>query len=537
MSTLVELYSFWFSHQDMWFNATPEDDLYIKNKFIELYSKDIVTSNLSRCESIAYIILYDQITRHIYRLDTDNNNKIINDKLEEIIPFAKDFYENNKDNMSVEEYCFVMLPFRHKKDYINFLFVVNETWKIIKKQDLNEKDKSVIVRFITATYERYAKFALDYDLEQIEMSVPSVPSISSHLPQNISSHLKSIIDKCCNFSERLVEFNQSKLDRVLSHLDKNCTYILSLSGGVDSMVLSYLLKSNNFNFVAIHISYQNRPECINEIMFLKEWCQILNITLYTRSIFEINRLDCMEYSLRELYESYTRDIRFNTYKIVGKLLSFDSTSIDCTPRVFLGHNNDDRFENIMTNIVSQSHYDNLTGMDIVQNISSIEFHRPLLTINKKEIYAFAHERNIFHLHNSTPAWSQRGKIRDIVRPALIGWNPKVVDSLFKLSSELSSYVDFVKQSANIAINEIKLNKEIKINIRNVCCLEMYWTTIFQEFGIWITTKSNTNFINKLKYIQERFESIKLNVLEKINLNKTTQITWKKINSNEIVLYF
>ena len=144
---------------------------------------------------------------------------------------------------------------------------------------------------------------------------------------------------------------------------------------------------------------------------------------------------------------------------------------------------------------------------------------------------------IFHLHNSTPAWSQRGKIRDIVRPALIGWNPKVVDSLFKLSSELSSYVDFVKQSANIAINEIKLNKEIKINIRNVCCLEMYWTTIFQEFGIWITTKSNTNFINKLKYIKERFESIKLNVLEKINLNKTTQITWKKINSNEIVLYF
>ena len=526
MSTLVELYSFWFSHQDMWFNAIPEDDLYIKNKFIELYSKDIVTSNLSRCESIAYIILYDQITRHIYRLDTNDNKKIINDKLEEIIPFAKDFYENNKDNISVEEYCFVMLPFRHKKDYGNFIFVVNETWKIIKKQDLNEKDRNMIVRFITATYERYAKFALDYDLEQIEMSVPSVPSISSQ--SSISLDFKSIIDKCCNFSERLVEFTQSKLDKVLSHLDKNCTYILSLSGGVDSMVLSYLLKSNNFNFVAIHISYQNRPECIREIMFLKEWCQILNITLYTRSIFEINRNDCMEHSMRELYESYTRDIRFNTYKIV---------STDFIPRVFLGHNNDDRFENIMTNIVSQSHYDNLTGMDIVQNISSIEFHRPLLAINKKDIYAFAHERNIFHLHNSTPAWSQRGKIRDTVRPALIGWNPKVIDSLFKLSSELSSYVDFVKQSANIAIREIKLNKEIKINIADVCCLEMYWTTIFQEFGIWITTKSNTNFINKLKYIQERFESIKLNVLEKINLNKTTQITWKKINSNEIVLYF
>jgi tRNA(Ile)-lysidine synthetase-like protein len=533
MSTLVELYSFWFSNQDMWFNTTPENDLYITNKFIELYSNDIATSNLSHCESIALIILYDQITRHVYRINLDDNKNIISDKLDKIIPFAKDFYENNKSNMSIEEFCFVMLPFRHKKDYDNFLFVVNETWKIIKKEDLHEKDKNLIVRFITATYERYAKFALDYGLKQIEVTVPS---ISSHLPQNISSHLKSIIDKCCNFSERLVEFSKSKLDKVLSLLDKNCTYILSLSGGVDSMVLSYLLKSNNFNFVAVHISYQNRPECASEIMFLKEWCQILNITLYTRQIYEINRLDCMEYSLRELYESYTRDIRFNTYKIVAKLISSDLTN-DELPHVFLGHNNDDRFENIMTNIVSQSHYDNLTGMDIVQNISSIEFHRPLLTINKKDIYTFAHERNIFHLHNSTPTWSQRGKIRDTIKPALLGWNPKVESSLFKLSSELSSYVDFVKQSANMLIQEIKLNKEIKINIGNVCCLEMYWTTIFQEINIWITTKSNTNFINKLKFIKEHFHLIKLNVLEKINLNKTTQINWKKINSNEIKLYF
>ena len=51
---------------------------------------------------------------------------------------------------------------------------------------------------------------------------------------------------------------------------------------------------------------------------------------------------------------------------------------------------------------------------------------------------------------------------------------------------------------------------IKLNVTSICCLEMFWTTIFQEFGIWITTKSNTNFINKLKYIKDRFNLIELN---------------------------
>ena len=535
MSTLIELYSYWFSNQDVWFNATKENDLYISDRFKGLYWINPNKIELSRCESIAYILLYDQISRHIYRENTELNKKIINDNLNKIIPFVKDFFENNKDNLNDEEFCFVLLPFRHLKDYQNFIIVVNETWKRIKNQskckNVTDNDTNQLIRFVTASYERYAKYAIEYDLEQISIHKPI--NITNE-KQFISPHIKIIIDKCCNFSERIIQFEKSKLDKILSHLDKKVTYILSLSGGVDSMVLSYLLKTNGFNFVAVHISYQNRKECELEIEFLKEWCEILNITLYIRSIFEINRKDCMDHGLRELYESYTRDIRFNTYKIVAKLIS---TNDDKLSRVFLGHNNDDRFENIMTNIASQTHYDNLTGMDIIQNISSIEFHRPLLTISKKDIYAFAHEHNILHLHNSTPSWSQRGKIRDKVKPTLVEWNPSIVNSLFKLSSELSSYVEFIKQSAKITIQEIKTTKQIKMNISNICFLETYWTIIFQEFGIWITTKSNTNFIEKLKYIKDRFDSIKLNVLEKINLNKSTQIKWKKINSNEFILYF
>jgi tRNA(Ile)-lysidine synthase TilS/MesJ len=219
------------------------------------------------------------------------------------------------------------------------------------------------------------------------------------------------------------------------------------------------------------------------------------------------------------------------YKIVGKLINYD------IPKVFLGHNKDDRFENILTNIASQSHYENLTGMEIVQIISNIEFHRPLLNITKKEIYEFSKLNNIIHFPNSTPSWSQRGKIRDIVKPTLIEYNPVIIDSFFNLSRELGMYTRFIKQYSKISSESIKKYGELKLDINNICFLESYWNNIFRDNNIWITTKANQHFIVKLEYIKTKFDKIELNKIERINLCKDKQIKWKKINCNEFVLYF
>lgn len=532
LNELNNLYDFWFSNQKVWFNATPEDDEDIKLKFEDLFEKDILYeelyeplyNSLKLKESISYIILMDQIPRHMYREDTELSKYIIDKSLNKIIPFVKKFYKLNSDKLTPNEFSFVLLPLRHTKTYDNFLFVIQETWKKIKSCN-SEEDKNIYNRFITASYERYAKYAFENDKEQI---VHYSPQDRKGFTENI----KDIIDTCCEYQEIFnLNFEKVHLDSILTHLDKDKTYILSLSGGVDSMVLSYLLKSNNIKFVSVHISYQNRPECQQEIDFLKEWCDILNINLYYRKIIEINRKDCMNYGLRELYESYTRDIRFNTYKIVGELFTQKS------PRVLLGHNKDDRFENILTNIASQSHYNNLTGMEIIQNISGIEFHRPLLNTAKSNIYEFAHSKDIYHFQNSTPAWSQRGKIRDKVKPTLSEWNPVIIDSFFKLSSELQSYVEFIKQSSQVAVDEIKKTGKLVVNVKNISFLESYWNNIFKEQGVWITTKSNHNFIEKMKFIKNKFHVYHLNEYNKINLSKTFQIKWKKINNENLELVF
>ena len=245
--------------------------------------------------------------------------------------------------------------------------------------------------------------------------------------------------------------------------------IISLSGGVDSMCLSYILKYLGIDIIAVHINYNNRIECNYEVEIIKQWCKFLNIKLYVRTITELNRPEMMEYNMRDLYETYTHDIRFNTYI---------NANDDINNNIFVGHNLDDQFENIFTNIVSESHYDNLRGMKILTEIpfkdKQIQFIRPMLNIPKDIIYKLSRYFNIPHFKDSTPKWSQRGKIRDSVRPIIENWDKKAIISFFKLSDNLSDLLEIANISAvTIYENIIKTNL-LKINLNNI-----YPKTLFQ----------------------------------------------------------
>ena len=55
---------------------------------------------------------------------------------------------------------------------------------------------------------------------------------------------------------------------------RNCeTFIVSLSGGVDSMVISSIIKYLGYKLVCIHINYNNREASVSEAEFLEKWCK------------------------------------------------------------------------------------------------------------------------------------------------------------------------------------------------------------------------------------------------------------------------
>ena len=150
-------------------------------------------------------------------------------------------------------------------------------------------------------------------------------------------------EKFVNVLEKFPYVNEINLDMkniVVSEINNYCEehvrekYIVSLSGGVDSMVILSILKKLNKKIICIHINYNNRDETGLEEEFLIEWCKVLDIELIVHNINEIYRNE----SKRSYYEDMTKEIRFNLYK---KIININRCS-----EVILGHHKDDIIENV-----------------------------------------------------------------------------------------------------------------------------------------------------------------------------------------------
>ena len=261
--------------------------------------------------------------------------------------------------------------------------------------------------------------------------------------------------------------------------------------------------TNTINMCAVHIDYLNRPECLEEEEFLTQWCSHLGIPLYIRRITEIQRKQAMDNNLRETYERYTRNVRYATYKYVWEHYLHNSSDAG-VPLVILGHNKDDCIENIFTNITHQAKHDNLSGMSVYSEQDSIAFLRPLLNITKKEIYVFSRHYNIPHLHNSTPSWSMRGQIRDVIRPALENWDKSSITGLIELSNNMAELYQLMDIQIEELLRKCKCNENCTDNSTENCYgawetrLELVQTSLLFWKG----------FLNKLTNIVPSMKSLK-----------------------------
>lgn len=427
---MSELYTYWFSTPRLWFSATEEDNKYLSENFerwIEMYDNQ----DLKLIEDyMTLIILYDQIPRNIKK----------NCKEYEIIAkrYVKELGNVSREYtlLTAIEWCFAMLPYRHMNNDMIIHGIIDNGWRRLK-QDKTPQSEEIYKRFLKASYERcpITDLCIRYYNNLNSWNIKRYLYILDYIPEQ-----PPVIENVC---EKITsEFHRPWPGKI----------IISLSGGVDSMVSCLVLKriseKYGFNLIAVHINYANRLSCAEEEEFLKSWCGFLGIPLYIRAINEINREDCKKYGMREIYESYTREVRFKTYKLVWG---------DESPAyVVLGHNRDDIFENIMTNIAQKTKYDSLDGMKADQIIDNIRFIRPLLNIRKADIYKFARDNNVPYLPTSTPEWSMRGKIRDIVKPAMDKWHGESFEGFMNLSRVMTDMYKLLEIQINIAIkNTVK----------------------------------------------------------------------------------
>ena len=458
---LNELYDEWFSNRDYWFSKNSKIDVYLCDKYYkyiestsyiyESYKKNPLFFDNKTI--IAYIILLDQISRHFKRV-YDTNIDIVEFSRKAVNFSNILLYNNKQDIFTIDELSFIYLPYRHLKDIDKIYEIVSIYIELYEKA--NTEDKLKCRRYLQATLNNIYK-----DINLLSMKINKRVKSWEYIN-------KDLLDPRCLEDNKIVSVLSPIIhENMLNEIEKlkdGSTIIVSLSGGVDSMVALYLCKyikdtynSNKIkNIIAIHINYNNRTHSGDELDFVNYYCNKLGIKLYLRTIKEISRNNCLHNGLRDLYEDITKNIRYDMYRLNIKNDS-DRTYI------LLGHNKDDCFENVITNISNKSNYNNLCGMEVLKEIEGMSFWRPLLNIEKRHILDCANINKIPYLYDSTPAWSVRGKIRDTVRPSLLLLknnegieDNSMIDSFFYLR-------DYIANTQDIFYELIIKNLISKIN--------------------------------------------------------------------------
>lgn len=525
----------WFQNENWWFHSTPEIDTYLSQKYIQLLDLCIIDNTINNLNTntivgsiidhkiysanykpnstlLKEIIVFDQLPRHIFR------NTLSNHIITYYLQFALDRANRlNQNNLNPKEWCFALLPYRHTNDSKLILNVIEKTWKKL----IESNGDPIIHKFIKATYERFP--VNDQSMFIIEI-VNNIYNNLEHQKTLYYCPIYLLENDKFNINDIIV----SQVIDALTLLSKPNVILMSLSGGSDSMILFYILhhlkETYTFDLKVVSISYCNRESSYDEEYFVTCWANSLGYPVYVRRIEEIKRDMCREYDLRNIYESYTRNVRYSCYKTIGKKNNY---------YVALGHNKDDCLENIFQNISNKSKYENLDGMSKLSLQDDIQFFRPLLDIPKDSIVQYAIKNNIPFLPSSTPSWSQRGRIRNEVKPCLDSWNPQFVPGLHELSKAVSS----LHHLAHLKVTDI-INKFKKIELMSDTCKifeaykaslsiedlqnELLWNMLLREMfpHVWVKTKSIRSFMQRLPKIlsDSNNEPTKVNFAKNLQLH-------------------
>ena len=512
-----KIIEFWFRscpnpYKDLWFQSnktkrdildkTLTDDYGELLIFLETININSVTSMCLEIQ-VSIIICLDQFSRHIYRHNVNDNMTKIIDNTAKASDIALHICENSDLSKCHEFVPFILMPLKHA-DIFKYFPVIHTTVSDIFG-NVSDMPKYVSL-FYFNSLEKYLLHHRQYSniitnttndttndtttiLKQPDLLIKSVceyfpPDVIGSNKMNITGILYTIVSA---FLKKIID-RTSIIRPAVNNL-----IIVSLSGGPDSMVLLYILKllrkSYNIRIEAFHINYKNRPESDIEEQFVSYYCKAINIKVHIYRFTYINRNTCD----REFYERITRSVRFNLYR------HFNAP-------IVLGHIADDLVENIWTNISKGENLFKLHKIDPIAYQDDIYILRPFHRINKEDIYTFAHKYNIPYLKNTTPTWSNRGKLRNEFQPAVESqFGKNVNDKLLYLSDSLVSYHKLLDKCIfKPLLDSAKYHKfGVCINISNFLEMELhFWQYIMMRLVhslhiSMVSIKSVKNFVTAL----------------------------------------
>lgn len=220
----------------------------------------------------------------------------------------------------------------------------------------------------------------------------------------------------------LVFINQYQL------IKKGDRLLVAVSGGADSVVLLYLLHKLScqlgLSLQIAHVNYGLRSSADEDQALVEALARQYELPFHLKKV---------ETKLHSNIEETARIIRYDFFREI-----LQSENLD---KVALGHNQDDRVETFLLNLSRGSGLDGLTALRPCRN----ELIRPLLSVKKAEIKAFARSHGLEFREDSTnnSLKFKRNILRLKIIPEFQKINSAFVDNVLSEIELLSSLKEMI----------------------------------------------------------------------------------------------
>lgn len=264
------------------------------------------------------------------------------------------------------------------------------------------------------------------------------------------------------------------LAKLQEHLDKTLPFLkekkllIAVSGGMDSVVLLYLLKQLDYNITIAHCNFNLRAdESDGDEKFIRDYAIKNNIKIFVTNfnteLFASDNKLSIQVAARKLRYVWFEQL------LQEKHLDYLLTA----------HHLDDSIETFLINFTRGTGLEGLTGIP-QQNDNII---RPLLPFTRNEIENFAKENNILWREDSSNASDKyfRNKLRHDIIPILKSLNPAFSDSFLQTILNLQQSQSLVNDASILVYKKIVTEREGQkhINIDQLKRLPNYEAYLYQ----------------------------------------------------------
>lgn len=210
--------------------------------------------------------------------------------------------------------------------------------------------------------------------------------------------------------------------------------LLAFSAGVDSSALFFLLQQHNIKFDIAIVDYSIREQSKKEVIYAQELARKHNLTCHLYNAPQINKN----------FESNARKIRYNFFETIIEKFNYEN--------LLTAHHLGDRFEWMLMQFCKGAGSAELVGMSREDKRKDYTLLRPLLNLDKQELYEYLHKNNILYFEDSSNEDDtiKRNSFRhQFTRPLLQNHLAGIKKSFEYLDKDKE---DFIKE---VAIHKIK----------------------------------------------------------------------------------